>query len=563
MAARLRKAGEPAYAYGVRLALGRAAPYGVARNDRMVADLRLNLPMRGMLRCSILLVFVLAAGCVTGVSRPSAVPSYAPFAGETADTWLGRYVRAQSLALPAGEDRPERAGFRLISDGAEALAARLVLIDLAERSIDLQYYIFNGDTSGSLVAERLLAAADRGVRVRLLLDDVGAGMGDSRLVRLAAHPNIEIRLFNPITLRSRWLAFMSQVGEFGRINYRMHNKLMVVDNQVVITGGRNIGDEYFSFEALDFQDIDAIGIGEVGARASVSFDDYWNSYLAVPVEDVSPRGVEPEDLERLRRRLARLSGGERWQSLLASAEASGFAAALLADRLEWHWGRFEWISDPAAKADPTSTRSGVPYLGEALFAPLAETHEELLIVSPYFVPSRVGLGLLSELRARDVHVAVLTNSLASTDVIAAHSAYAPYRTRLLELDVELWELRMLAGQAERASAFGGSSLASLHAKTYVYDRRLLFIGSVNLDPRSMNLNTEAGVLVEQPELAQEVRRLFDYWTQAGQAFRLGVDDRGLRWEAGDDVERGAEPEASWLRRTVSRFIGLFPIESQM
>jgi putative cardiolipin synthase len=382
-------------------------------------------------------------------------------------------------------------------------------------------------------------------------------------VRLAAHPGIEIRLFNPLSLRSRWLAFMSQIGEFGRINYRMHNKLLVVDNQVMITGGRNIADEYFSFDALDFQDIDAIGIGEIGSRASVSFDDYWNSYLSVPVEDIAPRRVEPEDLERLRRRLARLADGERWQSLLASAERSGFAQALLAERLTWHWGPFEWISDPAAKADPTSTRSGVPHLGPALFAPLAGLQEELLIISPYFVPRGVGLDLLGELHARDVKVSVLTNSLATTDVIAVHSAYAPYRAALLDLDVELWELRRFAGQQGRASAFGGASLASLHAKIYVYDRRRLFVGSVNLDPRSVNLNTEAGVLITQPELAEQGRALFDYWTQPGYAYRRVRDDRGAHWEADGSVERAAEPEASWWRRVLSRIIGLFPIESQM
>lgn len=511
----------------------------------------------------VLLCLVLAAGCVTGVSRPSATPSYAPFSAETADTWLGRYVTGRVEALPAGVDGPGHAGFRLISTGPEALDSRLVLIDLAERSIDLQYYIFNGDVSGSLVTDRLLAAADRGVRIRLLLDDIGARMGDLRIIRLAAHPNIEIRLFNPLTVRRRWLALASQVGEFGRINYRMHNKLLVVDNQVMITGGRNIGDEYFGFQALDFQDIDAVGIGEVATRASVSFDDYWNSYQSVPIEDISPRRVDPDDLARLRRQLAQLRNDESWQRLQESAAAAGFAAALRAGELQWHWGAFEWIYDPAAKADPTSTRAGVPYLGQELFARLDSTRHELLIISPYFIPRELGMGYIEALRARDVRVAVLTNSLASTDVIAVHSSYAPYRVPLLRTGVELWELRKAAGQAERASAFGGSSLASLHAKTFLYDRHLLFIGSVNLDPRSMNLNTEAGVMLDQPELAREAARLFDYWTDPASAFRVELDERDrLQW-VGADTMVTREPEASWLRRLISRVIGLFPIESQM
>jgi len=549
----------------------------------MVAELRLTLSMRAPTRCwtalGPVLLSLLLGGCVSGVSRPSAVPSYAIASAETASTWLGQYARAQSRAqsaratearpgkaaaqaptVPATTDRVDQAGFRLISDGVEALAARLALIDRAERSIDLQYYIFNGDVSGSVVAERLLAAADRGVRVRLLLDDIGARLGDTQIMRLSAHPNIEIRLFNPVTLRTRWLATISRVGEFGRINYRMHNKLMVVDNQVMITGGRNIGDEYFSFETLDFQDIDAIGIGAISAPASVSFDDYWNSYQAVPIEDISPRRVEPEDLERLRRRLVRLAGETPTLRLRAMTDGAAFPAALAADGLEWYWGTFAWIYDPAAKADPSSTHSGVPVLGPQLFAPLQDVDQELLIVSPYFIPRELGMELMEDLRARDVRVAVLTNSLATTDVLAVHSSYAPYRAPLLQQGVEIWELRPLAGQRDRPSAFAGDSLASLHAKTYVYDRRLLFIGSINLDPRSMNLNTEAGVMLEQPELARAAAAMFERWTDPAHAFRLALSDDGaLGW--GSDERR--EPEASLWRRCVSWLVGWLPIESQM
>jgi len=521
----------------------------------------------------VLLGFLLLAlsGCVTGVSRPGAVPSYADFSGATASTWLGRYVRSQTLryartaptAWPPGVEPGRFAGFRLISHGGEALAARLLLIERAERTLDLQYYIFNGDLSGSLVAERLLAAADRGVRIRILLDDVGARMGDTRIIRLAAHPNIELRLFNPLTIRNSLFSFASRVGEFGRINYRMHNKLMVADNQVMITGGRNIGDEYFGLQMLDFQDIDAIGIGEIGTRASVSFDEYWNSYQSVPIEDISPRRVEPEDLDRLRRQLVQLRSRPDWQRLQQLAWSDPFVSGVEKDTLVWYWGEFDWIYDPAAKADPTSTRAGVPFLGAELIARLDDMREELLIISPYFIPRGIGIESIAALRARGVRVAVLTNSLAATDVIAVHSSYAPYRRALLDAGVELWELRPLAGQQERASTFAGDSSASLHAKSYVYDRQRVFIGSINLDPRSMNLNTEAGVLVEQPELALETVALFERWTEPSHAFRVRLaDDARLRWEGGTESARH-EPDASWLRRLVSRIIALLPVESQM
>jgi putative cardiolipin synthase len=388
-------------------------------------------------------------------------------------------------------------------------------------------------------------------------------MGDTRIIRLAAHPHIELKLFNPLTIRSPLFSFASRVGEFGRINYRMHNKLMVADNQVMITGGRNIGDEYFSLETLDFQDIDVIGIGAIAVRASVSFDEYWNSYQSVPIADISPGRVEPEDLDRLRRQLAKSREAADWQRLQQLAWSDPFVSGIEQDALTWHWGVFEWIYDPAAKADPTSIRAGVPFLGTELIARLDQTEAELLIISPYFIPRGIGMESIAVLRARGVRVAVLTNSLAATDVIAVHSSYAPYRRPLLEAGVELWELRPLAGQQERASTFAGDSLASLHAKSYVYDRRLLFIGSINLDPRSMNLNTEAGVLVEQPELAEEAAALFGLWTEPSHAFQLRLGDRsGLRWEAeGESATR--EPDASWLRRLVSRLIALLPVESQM
>ncbi|MBX3707679.1 MAG: phospholipase D family protein [Pseudomonadales bacterium] len=521
--------------------------------------------------CSALALLAVLCGCAASVPRPSAVASYAVLAMETDASRLGRYVREQTAR--ARPERPlpdtaypaqhELAGFRLIAGGVEALAVRLALIDQAERAIDLQYYIFNGDQTGSLVAERLLAAADRGVRVRLLLDDMGARIGDTRIARLTAHPNIEIRLFNPVTLRSRWLRLLSQVGEFGRINNRMHNKLMVVDNQVMVTGGRNVGDEYFGLRDLDFQDIDLIGIGPVSVRASVGFDDYWNDFQSVPVEDVTRIDAGPRDLERLRQRFERLRTARAGSAYFQALEGHPALCALDDDVLEWRWGVFEWLHDPPAKAAAGSTRRGEPYLGRQLVGELETTRSELLVITPYLIPGRDLLDRFAALDRRGVRVGILTNSLATTDVLAVHSSYARYRRPLLEAGVVLWELRPGAGQQERPSAFVGDSRASLHAKTFVNDREALFIGSINLDPRSMNINTESGVLVRDPTLAVDAVRLFEAWTRPSHAYRLQLGENGtISWEAG---ERRAvrEPHAGFLRRLVSRLVGLLPIESQL
>jgi putative cardiolipin synthase len=516
---------------------------------------------RGLRTGGLLLAVVLAGACATSVPRPSAVVSHAVPGAETEQTTIGRLVQRQAPRRPA--DGRETAGFRLVSDGLEALAVRMALIERAERSIDLQYYIFNGDTAGSLVAERLLAAADRGVRVRVLLDDLGANLGDARIATLAVHENIEMRLFNPLTLRHRWLRYVSTVGEFSRIKHRMHNKLMIVDNQIMITGGRNIGDEYFGYQARDFQDIDILGIGAISARASVSFDEYWNNFLAIPIEDISRRPANPRDLERLRRRFAGLQAGSRHRPYREAISAHPFALQFDTDALTWYWGEFEWLYDPAAKTDPASTLSGLPHLGDDLFGRLDDIDDELLIITPYFIPRRSGMAHLHALRGRGVRVGVLTNSLATTDVLAVHSSYARYRRALLAAGIDVWELRPVAGQKERPSAFVSDSSASLHAKTFVYDQRWLFVGSINLDPRSMNLNAEAGVLLDQTALVAQAVTLFKAWTARDRAYRLALNPAGgFDWQSDQRTLR-REPEAGITRRWLSRLIGLLPIESQL
>ena len=506
-------------------------------------------------RALLILMVVMLAGCASSLPERHLPPSVA--VKPDFDSEIGRYVRAHQPDNSAG-----LSGFTLVQTGTDALAARLAMIDRAERSLDLQYYIYRGDVTGGLIAERLLSAADRGVRVRLLLDDIGSGLRDFDVATLNHHPNIEVRLFNPVTLRGRVLKYFSKIGEFGRINYRMHNKLMVVDSQMFITGGRNIGDEYFSLSAMDFQDIDILGMGRITRDVMRSFDDYWNANESVPVESLFRRPGKDASV-KLRTQLEALRERHNGSAYLQAVAESPFNRALHDDRIAWHWGTAQWLSDPPTKADPQHATNQVPILARKLVGHARDSEKELLLMSAYFIPGSRGEVFLIDMVEHGVDVQVLTNSLATTDVLAVHSGYASYRKPLLEGGVRIWELQRQSTQQERTSTFLGESQASLHAKAFVFDREKVFVGSVNLDPRSIVLNTEAGVLVHQPELAQALAGLFRHWTSDEFAFELKLDANDqLRWEsAGQSWDR--EPHASRFRRTAAWFLGWLPIEGQL
>lgn len=500
------------------------------------------------------LVTILLAGCATPLPEhdhpdSSALPP-------TEEGLLNYYVKKQ----PA--NAADQSGFMLLETGADALAARLLLIDLAQSSIDLQYYIYAPDTTGLLIGERLLAAAQRGVRVRVLLDDIGSGMSDRVLATLDRHPNIEVRLFNPVSLRHDLFKFPSKVLEFGRINNRMHNKLLLVDNLALITGGRNIGDEYFTLSERDFQDIDILGVGPVSAAASSSFDAFWNSVNAIPVK-VIHADAEVYRLPGMQDLMVTRREQLMQEPYLKAVADSRFSNQLVRGQLPLVWGRADWMADPPAKADASADESEIPYLGLRLVEHAREVESELLIISAYFIPGDEGVQLLLDLRQRGADVSILTNSLATTDVLAVHSHYARYRQPLLEAGVRLWELQPMAVRQEEASPFLGDSLASLHAKSFVFDRDRVFVGSINLDPRSISLNTEAGVMVYQPELASNLSELFQRWTAQDYAYSLRLNrDNQIRW-LGNDERLKSEPEASPTRRFITWLLGWLPIEDQL
>ncbi|MDM0072751.1 phospholipase D family protein [Variovorax sp. J2P1-59] len=483
----------------------------------------------------------------------------------TDDTRLGKAVRTLTQAHPG------KSGIHPLPVAEDAFAARIVLTQIADRSLDLQYYIWHGDTTGQLLWEAIWKAAERGVRVRLLLDDANTGGLDPTLAALDAHPNIEIRLFNPFA--NRGFRAGDFATDFSRVNRRMHNKSFTADNQVAIVGGRNVGDEYYGANMeVGFQDLDVMAIGPVAREVSKEFDLFWNSASAYPSASILP-AAEPDGAARLR---------EKWDQVHQSAEAQRYIEAVrktpllrqLADhQLDFEWTTARVIHDNPAKVLDTTDRKDLqmlPLLEEALGKP----QNELDMVSPYFVPGKGGTKALTTLAQKGIKVRVLTNSMSATDVSPVHAGYSKYRKELLQSGVILYELkpgiavpppekdddrsRGLPGSGSRAS-----SAASLHAKTFAADRNRIFVGSFNLDPRSAHLNTEMGVIIDSPVLAGRLAQQLDTAIpKAAYEVRLRPDG-SLEW-----IERTpqgettftTEPGSGAIKRGWINFLEILPIE---
>jgi putative cardiolipin synthase len=505
---------------------------------------------------------VALSGCASLPSNDARTESHA--LQDTASTFLGRQSHAELQAHPG------QSAFRPLKSGVDALLARVVLAEAAQRSLDAQYYIWRDDLTGRIFADALLRAADRGVRVRVLLDDVGAQANDAVLSILDSHPNIEIRLFNPIASRSfRGLGMLS---DFSRVNRRMHNKAFVADNQAAILGGRNIGDEYFEASSdVAFGDLDVLTAGPVVAEVSSAFDQFWNAPSSYPITTLLGRSADSEDLAKLRVDLAAYIEANR-DSPYVTRAGSRLAEEAKAGRYDYYWGKATLLYDDPAKISRSSEVTEghlLPQFKEIDLQP----RQQLLIVSPYFVPGEEGVSWLNGQVARGVRVTVLTNSLAATDVTAVHSGYQRYREALLEGGVALYELKPGAVPLEKkdqeTKGFG-SSRASLHAKTFVFDHRAIFIGSLNLDPRSARLNTEIGVVCESAPMAEDIAGGLERNLDSI-AWRLErvVDASGsahIEWvEASAKGERryDSDPEVGTMRRFSVWFLGLLPIESQL
>jgi putative cardiolipin synthase len=476
---------------------------------------------------------------------------------DTGDTLLGQRARAFDLGAP------DTSGFKMVIDGVDALGARMRLALRAERSIDMQYYLIHGDVAGAMLVDELLQAADRGVRVRILVDDVLTKGQDRSLAAVDAHPEIEVRVFNPFT--NRLFRSLNFVTSFNRVNRRMHNKVFIADNQVAIVGGRNIGDEYFAArEDFNFGDLDAVALGPVVPELSHMFDLYWNHRLAVPVDQAIGPPRDPE--------AALAAGRQRLDERMGELEESryghlveDYAEYRYIDPEEFSWVPYDLVYDSPDKAgtkpNPEAASIVVP-LREAVMA----ADRELIVLSPYFVPTERTLAGARVLRERGVDIYVITNSLAANNHTAVHAGYAPWRKKMLEIGVQLFEVRPDA-QATGVDRSGmAESGGTLHTKAFIVDREVFFLGSFNWDPRSAYINTEMGIILQAPEFGEEAYRRMEAALDTN-TYRLVLDDDGdLQWVTYDDGKRVVytkEPETSWWRRFVAGFIGIFPIDAQL
>jgi putative cardiolipin synthase len=458
--------------------------------------------------------FLVLSGCA---GLPRHVEKTRSVAFQEPDTTtLGRIVAGDEVGK-------NLSGIRLLSSGDEAFASLITLADHAERTLDIQYYIIHEDDSSRTLLHHVRLAADRGVRVRVLVDDLNTVGEDRRFMHLSSHANVEVRVFNPFTAGRfwTWTRFLASAANIRRINHRMHNKLFVADNALAITGGRNIGDAYFTLDPhSNFVDLDVVAAGAIVPELSASFDEFWNSKYAIPIgsvasavntEGTSAPLVEPE----------------------FSVNAGWLEHELSARKVQLIWVPATVLADQPAKiASETSPEEEVTIAND-IAALMESANQELIIMSPYFIPGKQGVALLSDLVARGVRVRILTNSLASTDSPLVDIGYARYRVALLKLGIELREMRPKLGQRHARFHPFRSSNASLHAKALVIDQKIVFIGSLNMDERSARINSELGLVISSGEIARQVTSLLDdLSTDSSYKLQLDGDDH-VEWVSGD------------------------------
>lgn len=481
---------------------------------------------------------------------------------DTAETRLGKSVMAAR-----GTAAPDLSGIHPLLSPQGAFGARVLLARAADRALDVQYYIWHADTTGYLMLEELWNAAERGVRVRLLVDDNGIAGLDPTVAALDSHRNIEVRLFNPFT--NRGFKAAGYLTDFGRLNRRMHNKSFTADAQATIVGGRNIGDEYFGAgEEIGFADLDVLAVGSIASEVTTLFDRYWNSASAFPAESIVGKAAA-DGTTVLTARFAEVRKSSEATRYIEAVRKARVNQDLLVRNPTLEWAPVRLLSDVPEKIQGKAQKTDLllAQLGEAF----GEAQRQLDIVSPYFVPGEGGTESLAAIAKRGVALRIVTNSLAATDVAAVHAGYAKRRVPLLRSGARIYELkpdaregRDPADDEKRNGAVGGTSSASLHAKTFAIDRSRIFVGSFNLDPRSVHLNTEMGVVIESPKLAGELSNLLDREIERI-AYEVSLEKSGndLEWverSPEGEVRYTKEPKTTFMKRFNVGFLELLPIE---
>lgn len=522
-----------------------------------LTEVRMKICRKVRGACVVLGLLTLS-GCATVDFDAPKDTTYAVWPAQS--TYLGK--RTASLA----DKNPELTGFYDLGDGVDALAARYVLARRAERSIDTMYFVIKQDPAGSFFLLSLLEAADRGVRVRVLVDDVEVNRRKDHLIAaLNAHPRLEVRIWNPFSRRvPKW---WNALTDFRRINRRMHNKAFIADNKIAVIGGRNIAGEYFGANAdVIFRDADVGCVGLLVGQVSNMFDRYWNHRLAMPAGNLLAVPDDPEEaLAQARQTLlaerVKLEDGPFRRAL---TRAVSDTVAVTADQVRWQ--PFEFAYDDPDKSLKRRPKELDPLLTPRLLEFARAVEDELIILSPYFVPRKEGMALFRELRDRNVTVRVITNSLASTNQPLVHTGYAAVRKRLLGMGVLLYEINPTAKELQEARDDVRAGAGTLHGKLFIADRQRVFIGTFNFDPRSAYINTEMGVIIEDDTAAREwAEGVIDALPTA--TYRVSMNDKAaLRWTGtveGDTQTLKREPETSVWKRLRINFLRIFPIDDQL
>lgn len=548
---------------------------------------------------------LLLSGCAIRSSHAEVLPPKTPSYAIEQD-----YSTAIGKRLTEGmNDHPGQSAFRLITHGSEAFFGRVAMIRSAQKSLDFQYYIVEDDLTGSMLLEEILRAADRDVRVRLLVDSMAVSKVNSEVSLMVHHPNIAIRVFNPVALKRDTIlgTVYNWMFDFDRSNSRMHNKALIADNLAAIIGGRNLGDQYFDASGdFTFSDMDVLAAGPIVKQISRSFDHYWNSDQTTLLTDVEHIITDKERLQSIRQDMS-----DHWK------EATTSEAGQKAERAMRLWvakGKkafpFIWAQADLAFDDPdkvtkeentgdtatTTVEKTIAILDANAAEPEPETPEagtdmetdkenskplmrldqltrqatkSFTIINAYVVPRESGVKWLADLEARGIETRILTNSLASTDVAAVHSGYSRYRPALLHKGVELYELKSIDHKRSRQNLFGSSPRSSMHAKTFVVDGDQVVVASFNLDPRSIEDNTELALTIHSRELAQQALQMFEDSTKPEKSYHVTLRNpedeasTALVWKTEEDgkpVTYHRDPEAGIWRRTKIFLYQFLPIE---
>ena len=487
---------------------------------------------------------------------------------DTTQTTLAQIIQ------PLQEQHPELTGYLVLFEPLEALSARLRLIDKAEKTLDLQYYIWDNDKVGALALHALIRAADRGVRVRLLIDDNNAKSTEGIFLALAQHPNIEVKLFNPY--RFRKYRALDMILDLKRINRRMHNKSFIADHQVALIGGRNMTNQYYNVsDNYQFSDVDVMLVGTAVKDISHSFDEYWSHEYAYKVQEVVKQSAHHLSYESLKRQLDEHYERVTVQNYLDLTSNSQAIDSLMSRDIQLDWVKAEVVKDSPDKIKSKAKKK--EHLNFQLIQHLEQPEKNVDLISAYFVPEKKGAKMLTDLAKDGVKVRVLTNSFKANDVAVVHAFYGKYRQNLLEHGVQLYEFLPALNKndldkntedlAKKAKvSIKGLSRSSLHAKLMALDEKQVFIGSFNFDPRSAYLNTEIGVLLNSPPLAQAVHTTMDE-NLSKYAYKLVLDaNKKITWQRQTPqgpVIYTKEPRMKWWQRAGIKMLSWLPIEGFM